>query len=287
MCKYSTDIKGIKERLKKVREKAGYSQQKLAKEIHVGDGGESRGRTTLTNWESTKTQTLPNLVALINICNLLEVDMDYILGASDIESQNTKTIADTVHISEKTVNTLKNNSEYGSMLDSIVNDNLFTEISNRIKQLGRNFVLEDVITTSFKSNFISLIRRKFNDFYFTTFPMDISPKLFVRYLTKQIPYSNEFNPKDFIEQNFLYDGKNFIYKLYENGKEEFNALDSYEKYKVIISSIAEISFDYFISLQTVELSKQRINLMFADIINNAIKQETEKVKTNMRLAAKS
>ena len=300
IMKYSYDNKEIKKRLKKVREKANLTQNELAKRLGKSAGvtedridkngkikTKDTGRTVVTTWESNNNDTLPKLPDLIKICNLFTLDMDFLLGASDIESQDIKTITDTVHISKKTINTLKKHSEYGTILDSMVNDELFDEISNRIKQLGRSFVLEDVITTSFHSEFISFIHKKFDDFYYSTFPMDISKESYVRYLMKQIPFDKEFDPIDFIEQYFLCEGKHFIYNLFENGMDEFYKLKSYEKYNVIISSIAEISYDYFMSLQSIELSKQRLNSMFADIINNAIKQETEKIKANMRLTVKA
>lgn len=285
--KYSTNIMEIKERLKEERKNAGLTQRKLAEGIHICRSGDnSSGRTTLTNWENLNNQTLPNLLSLIDICNLLEVDMDYILGASNIQSQDIKTIADTTHISQETVRTLQNNPEYGSFLDSFVNDDLLSEISTRIKQLGVNFVLEGVIKTSFTPHFINTIRRTFNNFYFTTFPMDISSEKFVSYLTDKFPYSDKFNPDEFIENNFVDDGKLFVYNNCKNGKDEFYSLHSYEKYKHIISSISEISYDYFMSLQNVELSKQRLNTMLSQIIDNAIEKERKKVEANFTSVTK-
>lgn len=295
MSKYSYDfndiIDEIKERLREARINAGYTQEELAKGLYVG-------RTAVTMWEKSdkkedgkKCGTLPSIDNMYRICNILNVDMDYLLGASDIKSQDTKTIAETLNIREETVNTLKYNFEYGAIIDNILDENIvdvkiLEEIQNRIKQIGRNFLLEEVLTTSFSSDFIKILRRYFNDFYFSTFPMDISEQSYAEFLKQKKPYQAKFDSNTFIEKNFLCEGKNFIYNMYPNGKEDFEPLNPDEKYSVIIESVVAISYEYFLSLQTIELSKQRLTSMLATVIDKAIMQETEKIKANIILATK-
>lgn len=266
----------IKERLKEAREKAEYTQKTLSEKLEIGDGGGSGGRTTLTSWESPNNGVLPKVPFMMRICNLLHVDMDWLLGASNVESQDCATIAKTINTSKDTVEQLIKHPEYGSLLDCMAHDGFAAEMSRRIEQLGMNLVLESVITTAFTPQFACLIRRKFDTYYYHTFPIDMSPENYAKYLEKQFSYGGTFDSRAFIERNFLFEGKGYIYNRYKNGEREFYALPPMEQYKVIISSIAEITYDYFMSLQTIELSKQRLAAMFMDIVEKAMEQEAEK-----------
>ena len=223
----------------------------------------------------------------MDICNVLECDLDYLVGGSEIESQDFQTMSDALHISKESINTLTDNSDYGSFLDNIINNKVFEEVLKRAHQLALNKILNDVITTSFSPDFQKRIKDWFNKYYFSVFPFDMSQENFCKYIKNSIPYSEEFNPLKFIEDNFLEDGKMFIY----NSNDEFLSLCKSQQYEIIISSIADISYDYFISQNVVELSKQKLDIMLSDLLQDAINKEAidikERIKNNSTLFDKN
>ena len=275
MKKYNFDVKLIKTRLKELRKSKKITQSKLAEEIYRAT---DTGRTAVTNWENTNCQTLPDIQTLMNICNVLNCDLDYLVGGSEIESQDFQTMSDALHISKESINTLTDNSDYGSFLDNIINNKVFEEVLKRAHQLALNKILNDVITTSFSPDFQKRIKDLFNKYYFSVFPFDMSQENFCKYIKNSIPYSEEFNPLKFIEDNFLEDGKMFIY----NSNDEFLLLCKSQQYEIIISSIADISYDYFISQNVVELSKQKLDIMLSDLLQDAINKEANDIKERIK-----
>lgn len=275
MSKYKFDTKKIKIRLKELRRSKKLTQAKFAEMINRGTG---TSRTAVTTWENVNNETLPDIRAMTDICNVFDCDFEYLFGKSDIKSKDHQTISNVLHISEESINTLRDNSEYGQLVNSLINNKIFGEISRRAHQLALNKVLNDVITTAFSQNFENIIKNIFNEYYFSVFPSDMSQENFCEYIKKSIPYSEKFNPLEFIEDNFLEDGKAFVY----NSNDEFLILGKSEKYEIIISSIADISYDYFISQNVVELSKQTLDLMLSDLLQTAINKETEEIKARIK-----
>lgn len=275
MKKYNFDVKLIKTRLKELRKSKKITQSKLAEEIYRAT---DTGRTAVTNWENTNCQTLPDIQTLMDICNVLNCDLDYLVGGSEIESQDFQTMSDALHISKESINTLTDNSDYGSFLDNIINNKVFEEVLKRAHQLALNKILNDVITTSFSPDFQKRIKDLFNKYYFSVFPFDMSQENFCKYIKNSIPYSEEFNSLKFIEDNFLEDGKMFIY----NSNDEFLSLCKSQQYEIIISSIADISYDYFISQNVVELSKQKLDIMLSDLLQDAINKEANDIKERIK-----
>lgn len=55
-----------------------------------------------------------------------------------------------------------------------------------------------------------------------------------------------------------------------------------EQYEIIISSIADISYDYYISQNLAELSKQKLDLMLSELLQDAINMETDEIKSSLK-----
>ena len=70
----------------------------------------------------------------------------------------------------------------------------------------------------------------------------------------------------------------FIY----NSNDEFLSLCKSQQYEIIISSIADISYDYFISQNVVELSKQKLDIMLSDLLQDAINKEANDIKERIK-----
>ncbi len=282
MSKYIFDTKQIKNRLKSLRfspddGKKLYTQKEVAQAIKIKNDDDT-SRTTVTAWESLNNETIPDIRTLVDLCNFFNCDLDYIFCKTDVISSDIKAISDTLHISEQCINTLKDNQDFGKLISSIINNGLFFEIVQRANQLALNKVFYDVITTSFIENFEKKIRKIFNEYYFFVFPFDMSQKKYCEYIKNSIPYSEEFNPVEFIETNFLADGKQFV----NNKCDNFSSLSKSEQYEIIITSIADISYDYYISQNLAELSKQKLDLMLSELLQYAINIETKEIKAKLK-----
>lgn len=70
-------------RIKLLREKAGISQEKLGETLNLS-------KTTISHYEN-ETRT-PSIETLIDMANYFEVELNYILGISNVITSNKKTL---------------------------------------------------------------------------------------------------------------------------------------------------------------------------------------------------
>lgn len=265
----------IKGRIKELRQSRNIRQEDVADSLGVG-------RNAVTNWEripkdNNEQNFFPSLYHLLLLCNYFTVDIDYLLGRTSVKSKDTNTISTALHISENTVNTLRNNKKYGQLLNKIIGNENFGEISNRVHQLALNRALDDVITTCLNRKLEKKVESIFTEYYFSDFPFNMSQKNYCEYIKNSIPYSEDFNPEKFIEDNFLEDGRNVI----KNKSDNFSSLSKSEKYEIVMSSIADITYDYYISKNLAELSKQKLDMMLSKLLQDVIEEEVEEIKAKL------
>ena len=70
------DINQMNKRIKEMRKLRGYTQQALADSIGVK-------RQAIINWERDKNNALPAIENLVDLCEILDCSMDYLLGSVD------------------------------------------------------------------------------------------------------------------------------------------------------------------------------------------------------------
>lgn len=267
-------VPNIKNNIRNLRD-GKFTQEQLAEGLHMS----KESRTTITTWENPNKTTIPNIQILLELCNLFDVDINYMLGKTPILSEDNKTIAETLSLSLESVGTLKRNPEYGVFIDNIVNNkNFHDKILQRIDILGRNAILEDVITTSFTPKFLGKLSGIFKKFYNNIFPMDMSKEVFEKCLCNAFPYSESFDSVKFLENNFEEEGRNFVLNNFEGFEKE----SSDEQYKMIMSSIADISYDYFVSTQVAELSKHRLTNELSKLVEDIIADKANSIREKIK-----
>ena len=270
----------IKRKITNLRNNEGLhcSQAQLA----VALGLSEESKSTIAKWENLSSFSLPNIKQMVQLCNFFDVDINHLLGKTSIKSEDNYVIADALNLTVETVGILKKNPEYGTFIDNILADReLYDEIVKRTSQLGRASILADVINTSFTESFLKKLYNIFNDFYNNTFPMDVSAVNFEKFLCNKISYYKDFNSINFFEDKFTEDGKCFILNKFfpdeENQYAAFCKTDSRERYKMIMSSVVDICYDYFMSEKIVELSKHRLSEKILGMVDDIIKGEKDKM----------
>jgi len=97
--KYHFDRKLIKYNIKKMREGNNPQGVSHAKEPFMAElyeivrnekCTEKPSRSTLYNWENENMTNLPGIQEMLAICNILEVDLDAIVGRSKVISKTIK-----------------------------------------------------------------------------------------------------------------------------------------------------------------------------------------------------
>ena len=270
---YTFDEKKIKSKLVKLRKENKDTQETFAKKLSAKMGGIEISRTTVATWETDKNQTVPKYDYLINICNMYDCDVNYFFEDDSVKSKEIKEVADLLHISEKSVEILKDNSNYGNMLDCLINNDSFDSFVNRINQLTAYSVVDDAITTVFTESYCKKLKQFFDEYYFSEFPMEVSKENFRKFLLTKIS-SNKFNPEKYIERKFLEEGKNCVY----NQCDDFSALSKLEKYDLIINFISDVGYDHFDAKKKVENSEFRLQGIMSLFIKDVIEKLTKFLK---------
>ena len=239
---------------------------------------------------------------LVDLCNFYKCDISYFFERKGVISEETDKIATLLNTSERTVETLRDCSSYGAFLDKfikniskesveainnnenywfLINDflasNSFEELANRTQQLVVNNVIDGAVKTIFTNKFLKNLKKYFDEFYFSEFPTEMTKTNFTKFLCNKIPFEN-FNSDEFVESNFLEEGKNCIYNLCE----DFSALPQNGQYNLIVDFISDVSYDFFEKEKRIEVSVGRLRDIMYSMLMETIKNESNKIKKDLK-----
>ena len=169
----------FKNRLSTSRKRIGMTQEKVCESINLGS------RSTMSNFESKKMERLPSLDEFVNLCDLYNVDPNYLLGFDEVRNFTVKTCCDELKLDENAVITIMKNKMAPILVNELFSGNSYAEIEQYITWLNYYNKLRDVITTAFTSSFISRLELLFSRYYTSTFPLDYSENTFTRFLKSE------------------------------------------------------------------------------------------------------
>lgn len=120
----------IGDRIRQRRNEIGLTQKELAAKINPGTSIETAPHTQVAQWESGKKK--PGTDALIRLCNALDCDMDYILGAIDVPCRAVYDVKEQTGLSDSAVNSLmeakqRNYNAGLDILSALLSDRKFWE----------------------------------------------------------------------------------------------------------------------------------------------------------------
>ena len=120
----------IGDRIRQRRNEIGLTQKELAAKINPGTSIETAPHTQVAQWENGKKK--PGTDALIRLCNALDCDMDYILGAIDVPRRAVYDVKEQTGLSDSAVNSLmeakqRNYNAGLDVLSALLSDRKFWE----------------------------------------------------------------------------------------------------------------------------------------------------------------
>ena len=108
----------IGDRIRQRRNEIGLTQKELAAKINPGTSIETAPHTQVAQWENGKKK--PGTDALIRLCNALDCDIDYILGAIDVPRRAAYDVKEQTGLSGEAATVLRqihDKGQYGVMKD--------------------------------------------------------------------------------------------------------------------------------------------------------------------------
>ena len=120
----------IGDRIRQRRNEIGLTQKELAAKINPGTSIETAPHTQVAQWENGKKK--PGTDALIRLCNALDCDMDYILGAIDVPRRAVYDVKEQTGLSDSAENSLmeakqRNYNAGLDILSALLSDRKFWE----------------------------------------------------------------------------------------------------------------------------------------------------------------
>lgn len=256
------DVKDFKKKLNECRNKKNLTQEKFAEGLHLC-------RTTVVNWENCKKniKTLPTLLTFTEICNLLKVDPNYLLGVSKFDSEKDHAISEAIGLSVKNVKLLKENRYCNRLIDSFLSSDEAIDIIERIRKICNFEFISQALETSFSKSICDKIDKAFNKFFEEVFPLDMTEDKFIEYLKKEITLKRIEDIDYFIKESIT---ENEIDNIIVNVFGDFESHTKEEKYNILIEYIAECAYDYKMSCSNIELSKYKIATSLFNIVDKYI-----------------
>lgn len=266
------DIKAFKLKLTETRKEKKLTQEKFAEELHLC-------RTTVVNWENCKKNinTLPTLLTFTEICNLLKVDPNYLLGVSEFDSQTDHAISETIGLSIENVKLLKENRYCNRLIDYFLSSDEAITIIEKIKKICYLEYISQALETLFSKNICDKIDKAFNKFFEEVFPLDMTKDRFIEYLKKEIALKSIEDIDCFIKASITENEfDNIIVNVFNN----LESLSKEEKYNILIEYIAECAYDYKLSCSNIELSKYKIATSIFNVVDKYIDSTVTDLKNS-------
>lgn len=263
------DLIKFKKRLLNLRESKKWTQKEFGDKLN-------KTRSTVAGWESLENKKIPTLDTIIEICNLYDVDPNYLFGVDDIKNINNLTISETIGLSVSNIEKLKDKSYTNKIIDYYISHEAEAKINTYMKRICMYGYLSQALETTYTEDALRKINSAFSKMHAEVFPIDMNVDTYTLYLDNAFKkaYMQEgiINfIKNTITTNEL---NNFLYSY--DGFSDFN---DEKKYHLIISDIGNTTYDYKLKESIIELTNDKLGNEIKNIVNEFIFNEIMTSKT--------
>lgn len=227
-------------------------------------------RRTIIKWENGT--SVPSLDYLSSICDLLDCNIEYFLGADELPYIDT--IAKASHftgIDPKIIEYAIRKPDYLNYLNFFMLPENCLEIIDKVtkatwKEYWINESLSDI-----KPPLIDIIKNAFKDFYSYTHFEEITIDEYKEYLIKYLP-KEQINFKSESEKGFLVNIKEVFST--DRYKDCIKQISSDNQYDSFINYLAQLTYNPLINEEFIEIQKQKVAEQFIKIISSYLSDET-------------
>lgn len=233
------------------------TQEALADKLNIE-------RRTVGSWE--RCDTIPSLENLINLCEVLDCNIEYFLGADEIPYINTVSKASYfTGINPEIISLAKEDSDYRDCLNFFMLPSNCNELYNSITlSAWKQFWINDNLD-KIKNPLLEIINKAFDKFYLSTPTENINPDTFKKYLVEYLPEDKLIFTETGDDKSYVYikdclsllQYKDFISKCTKDNQ-----------YIFFIDYICSLSFNSLQNKIYLELHKKKIADKFISILNN-------------------
>lgn len=234
-------------------------------------------RSKIATWESTSTQTLPNLYDFYTICKALKCDPNYLLGYDKLECANDNIASEYTHLSINAVKKLRERSFSASLTSALITSPKSSLLMYKIFQLCDNGCRSIVPERIFSPDALIRLEQAFEVFRNNTSPLDMNPDNFFPYVKTAFPWDKDsLSFKDLL-MSLIIDKK--YYSMVFNHP-DFSSQSDDERYNALMADITKSSYNYLISPINNKLIENEITQMLSEIVIDFINSTVLEFKDN-------
>lgn len=247
------NINQVNKRIKEMRKLRGYTQQKLADSLHVK-------RQAIINWERDEKNALPTLKKLVELCEILDCSIDYLLGS--VDSPEIEPISKASYysgIKPEIIRTAINNPDYLDCLNFFMHPDNCLDIFNSVTlNTWRRFLIDmslDEINGELREAII-----KYYDEYISTTPFEsVNKETYKSFLKNRLP-REKISSKAETTGSKICIKKCVTLLTYQNffKDKEFN-------YSLFITYLVEHTFKPLSHNMMIEIQKNKLSHKFVEL----------------------
>ncbi len=258
-----TDAYKFQERLANTRKNKGFTQAALGDKIGVD-------RQSIANWENG---TMPPLPRLIDLCDVLETDPNYLLGVTDFPSQKLENISKEINLSYESTCKLHTGNFTNVFIEYLLSCSNFDNLIFNIKQLCYSSRDDINLTNRLTDSAIKKLKKVYKSFNDDLF-LDMSLYNFTKHVSKVFDYKDTQEFESFINETLT----EKEYKLFKLENNNIDKKSDDDKYNALIEHIAQIGFECEFERKSIEISTDKIRRHMAEIVEGFIRNEIKKQK---------
>jgi DNA-binding XRE family transcriptional regulator len=257
------DINKVNKRIKEMRILRKYTQQKLADSIGVK-------RQAIINWEKEKNNTLPAIENLVDLCEVLDCSMDYLLGS--VDSPEIEPISKASHYSGISAEIIRygvEHPEYLEFLNFFMHPDNSSELFNSVTlSTWRKFWTDtsiDEIEEELKEAIL-----KYYDEYISITPFEsVNKKTYKSFLENKLP-REKISLKAETTGSKIYIKNGVTPLTYQNffKNKEFN-------YSSFITYLVDHTFEPLSHNMMIEIQKNKLSIKFVELFTKYFENKKE------------
>ncbi len=237
------------------------TQENFAKKINVN-------RRTVIKWENG--EAYPTIDNFVEICDLLDCNMNYFLGVDDEIPENgiVSLVYHYTNIKQEIIKLAMTNSDYLNCLNFFMSPENCESLYNiTILTAWKKSLLNDELS-KIKNPLQEIVFKAFETFYLCSHTDNLTPDLFKEYLKQYLPESILNFDQSRSKKNILNIKNCFVIPLYLDFKRNLPAGNHYEYF---IDFICSYFFTSLVNNISVDLYKNKISERFITVLKEYLK----------------
>lgn len=274
MIDYSSFSNEFGNRLQKQMKKKGFTQEELAAKLSEKYMEINKCEEKYTNRATISSylhgNTIPRGYELVLLAELLECDVNYLLGINDAPSQKVEMIKEYTYLDEENIELLSSNKDLANFTNDILKSHLLEEVLEKLNKIYRLECCKNIANHFLTNKSLKKLEKFYLEFLGTVISDEYNKYEFMLYLEKHLTFPSDLSAEEVIKSYILPGTIQTFYERYPNLKKDIDNPEYSEEIKKdrLYNILAIISFTYFSS----SMSESVLIKTLYDLINTSTKK---------------